>query len=860
MQLKTFYLQDKFGNALPGALCYVYEHGTTTLVTTLRDADGQPLVNPVSADAAGAVQVAAPDGLYSVRTVAGVFDRTVSVQFIDHRPAALAMELLELHGSNVDAVSENITQLQTVAGNVTQLQQVAPHVAAINSAVGYLETIGQLDIAAQVEQARVDAQAAAAAIGPIHFFDTLAQAQSAASTLAEGDVIEINSDESNGGGRYRYVYAGGALVPKLAMDYTRRSILASAIGATIVGWQRDAVGAALRTLADKAAEAAITPEDFGAVAGEADSTAAISAAVVVSEMTGRWLSGSGRTYNCAGVVFGSGFKLRDITLINNGNADMLSVLQTRDTVLVRDVWFENVTVDGNRSTQTNVKGATTREDGGRHCVAIRGECENIYFKKCKLINSAGDGLLLFPYAVSTDFAVRNVVLEDCELSGNRRHGGSSDKTDGLYFIRCKLNNNGTDRASGFPANHGNTGDKNLSGQYYGNGFDIEEYHNSYGSRNIVFEDTDALNNARAGVTILRYSAPSLSTKFGNYKFIRGKYNKGVHPSTGGAIEVTPLAAAGTSGVHFGDVTLDGVDLGDGVAHLRACTARVTDVKSTATPTFIRALEYTTLITDVPNSAIYAASSATVKRIIQTPASFDVNDNSAITRGIGTTANIADAATTAQGVGNGYSFSAKDVSGHVRGQFRFQQHGDGPMRFFVTAGVGGAVDDYLTIRSDSTSPGSDNKYSLGVYNMRWSTVYSNTGTINTSDAREKTQPLPLDDAALDALDDVQIIAYQWLDSVAEKGAGARVHYGVIAQQVRDAFAAHGLDGCRYGLLCYDEWPEQAEMLDGDGNVIQECQAAGSRWGIRSDQLMFGLLSAQRREMRRIADRVAKLEGV
>ena len=223
MQLKTFYLQDKFGNALPGALCYVYEHGTTTLVTTLRDADGQPLVNPVSADAAGAVQVAAPDGLYSVRTVAGVFDRTVSVQFIDHRPAALAMELLELHGSNVDAVSENITQLQTVADNVTPLQQIAPHVGTIETVSGYLETIGQLDIAAQVEHARLDAQAAAAAIGPIRFFDTLAGAQSAIPTLAEGDIVEISKDEGQDGVRSRRKFIGGVLVPLLLLDYPLRA-------------------------------------------------------------------------------------------------------------------------------------------------------------------------------------------------------------------------------------------------------------------------------------------------------------------------------------------------------------------------------------------------------------------------------------------------------------------------------------------------------------------------------------------------------------------------------------------------------------------------------------------------------------
>lgn len=239
MQLKTFYLQDKFGNALPGALCYVYEHGTTTLVTTLRDADGQPLGNPVSADAAGAVQVAAPDGLYSVRTVAGVFDRTVSVQFIDHRPAALAMELLELHGSNVDAVSENITQLQTVAGNVTQLQQVAPHVGAINTAVGYLETIGQLDIAAQVEQARADALAAAAASGNIKFFKTLADAQSATPTLGEGDVVEILLDETNGNTRYRYIKRGGVLEPILLLDFLQDG--GNAVPRTVLQKLRDTI-------------------------------------------------------------------------------------------------------------------------------------------------------------------------------------------------------------------------------------------------------------------------------------------------------------------------------------------------------------------------------------------------------------------------------------------------------------------------------------------------------------------------------------------------------------------------------------------------------------------------------------------
>ncbi|MGL6606264.1 tail fiber domain-containing protein [Aeromonas hydrophila] len=120
------------------------------------------------------------------------------------------------------------------------------------------------------------------------------------------------------------------------------------------------------------------------------------------------------------------------------------------------------------------------------------------------------------------------------------------------------------------------------------------------------------------------------------------------------------------------------------------------------------------------------------------------------------------------------------------------------------------------------PNVDNNQALGRTAFRWSTVYAGTGTINTSDANEKTKPISLDalselhcvskDAILDAWGDVQIIAFQWLNMVQQKGENvARWHFGVIAQQVRDAFIARGIDGTRYGLLCYDEWDDQYEQV-------------------------------------------------
>lgn len=106
---------------------------------------------------------------------------------------------------------------------------------------------------------------------------------------------------------------------------------------------------------------------------------------------------------------------------------------------------------------------------------------------------------------------------------------------------------------------------------------------------------------------------------------------------------------------------------------------------------------------------------------------------------------------------------------------------------------------------------DNAHSLGVPSLRWSVVYAGTGTISTSDEREKQDIRPIDDALLDAWGDVSPVLFRWKDAVAEKGEDARIHPGYIAQQVQAALAAHAIDGFAYGLLCYDEWAEEREPV-------------------------------------------------
>ena len=136
------------------------------------------------------------------------------------------------------------------------------------------------------------------------------------------------------------------------------------------------------------------------------------------------------------------------------------------------------------------------------------------------------------------------------------------------------------------------------------------------------------------------------------------------------------------------------------------------------------------------------------------------------------------------------------------------------------------------------PASDNTFALGLSSFKWSVVYAATGTINTSDEREKQDIADLDEAERRVAVSLKglIKKFRYKDAVDLKGDDARIHVGVIAQDVIGAFEAEGLEPFSYGIVCYDEWDEE---LDEDGNVTI---AAGNRYGIRYDELLAFIVSA------------------
>ena len=111
---------------------------------------------------------------------------------------------------------------------------------------------------------------------------------------------------------------------------------------------------------------------------------------------------------------------------------------------------------------------------------------------------------------------------------------------------------------------------------------------------------------------------------------------------------------------------------------------------------------------------------------------------------------------------------------------------------------------LAVSSGNTQAGADNTTALGSGSVRWTTVYAASGTINTSDRNEKQQIADLTTAekAVGQALKGMIKTFKFNDSVAEKGSDARIHFGAIAQDVKAAFEAQGLDANKYGVFCSD----------------------------------------------------------
>ena len=207
-------------------------------------------------------------------------------------------------------------------------------------------------------------------------------------------------------------------------------------------------------------------------------------------------------------------------------------------------------------------------------------------------------------------------------------------------------------------------------------------------------------------------------------------------------------------------------------------------------------------------------------------------------------------------------------------------------------------DIMHFRKAGTTVGSignrdSDARDLGGSSNRYDDIFATNGTIQTSDANEKQDIASLTSAEMLVAKRISALfkTFRWKDKVAAKGANARTHTGIIAQDVQSAFTAESLDSGNYSLFISTTWWEHdvdvpaveavAEVTDEDGNVITEAVEAvdaytrtdtydtqseapegatsKTRMGIRYPELLSFVAAYNEQRFASIETRLTALEG-
>ncbi|MBD9641911.1 tail fiber domain-containing protein [Ensifer sp. ENS07] len=165
------------------------------------------------------------------------------------------------------------------------------------------------------------------------------------------------------------------------------------------------------------------------------------------------------------------------------------------------------------------------------------------------------------------------------------------------------------------------------------------------------------------------------------------------------------------------------------------------------------------------------------------------------------------------------------------------------------------DSAVNVASGVIGPSIDNDMSCGSAEFRWQQLFAATGTIYTSDDREKQQIASIDTRILDAWGDVEFVQFKFNEAVERKGDSARVHFGLAAQMVERVFRSHGIDPFAIGLLCCSDWEFDARHAPGERG--QEPSQRKYRYGIRYHEALVLEAAYQRRRMERIEEKLRSI---
>jgi hypothetical protein len=169
---------------------------------------------------------------------------------------------------------------------------------------------------------------------------------------------------------------------------------------------------------------------------------------------------------------------------------------------------------------------------------------------------------------------------------------------------------------------------------------------------------------------------------------------------------------------------------------------------------------------------------------------------------------------------------------------------------------------------------DDAIDLGYSSSRFDDIYATNGTIQTSDQNEKQDIAGLTSAEITAAKAISKLfkTFKWNKSVTNNGDAARIHTGVIAQEVQAAMSDAGLDASKYAFWCSNTWWEADETYTNDAgeektrtrqyHVEEEAPEGATkrtRLGVRYPELLAFVGAATEQRLADIETRLTALEN-
>lgn len=151
-------------------------------------------------------------------------------------------------------------------------------------------------------------------------------------------------------------------------------------------------------------------------------------------------------------------------------------------------------------------------------------------------------------------------------------------------------------------------------------------------------------------------------------------------------------------------------------------------------------------------------------------------------------------------------------------------------------TGGSLNRLTIDPNGDTIPSTDNSYTIGNSTNRWQAVYSVNGTIQTSDQRAKTN-ISDSDLGLEFIQSLRPVKYNYIvgRNIVEKDPndleaslvtsipGVRIHYGLLAQEVKQTLDSLGIQ-------------------DFGGWILTDINDPNSEQGLRYDQFIAPLINS------------------